>query len=42
MLESFSGIKIVRAFGLEATEEKKLDKHNQDFLENMRKKCQIH
>ena len=37
MLESFSGIKIVRAFGLEKIEEKKLDKHNQDFLENMRK-----
>ncbi len=37
MLESFSGIKIVRAFGLEKVEEKKLDKHNQDFLENMKK-----
>ena len=37
MLESFSGIKIVRAFGLEKIEEKKLDKHNQAFLENMRK-----
>jgi len=37
MLESFSGIKIVRAFGLETIEEKKLDKHNQDFLENMKK-----
>ena len=37
MLESFSGVKIVRAFGLEKLEEKKLNKHNQDFLENMRK-----
>ena len=37
MLESFSGIKIVRAFGLEEIEEKKLEKHNQAFLENMRK-----
>jgi subfamily B ATP-binding cassette protein MsbA len=37
MLESFSGIKIVRAFGLEKIEEKKLDKDNQAFLENMRK-----
>ena len=37
LLESFSGIKIVRAFGLEKIEEKKLDKHNQAFLENMRK-----
>ena len=37
MLESFSGIKIVRAFGLEEIEEKKLEKHNRAFLENMRK-----
>jgi subfamily B ATP-binding cassette protein MsbA len=37
MLESFSGIKIVRAFGLEKIEEEKLARHNQDFLENMRK-----
>ena len=37
MLESFSGIKIVRAFGLETIEEKKLDKHNQEFLENVKK-----
>jgi ATP-binding cassette, subfamily B, bacterial MsbA len=37
MLESFSGIKIVRAFGLERIEEKKLEKDNQAFLENMRK-----
>ena len=37
MLESFSGIKIVRAFGLEVIEEKKLDKDNQAFLDNMRK-----
>ena len=37
MLESFSGIKIVRAFGLEKIEEKKLEKDNQAFLENMRK-----
>jgi subfamily B ATP-binding cassette protein MsbA len=37
MLESFSGIKIVRAFGLEEIEEKKLARNNQDFLENMRK-----
>ena len=37
MLESFSGIKIVRAFGLEKIEQKKLEKDNQAFLENMRK-----
>jgi subfamily B ATP-binding cassette protein MsbA len=37
MLESFSGVKIIRAFGLEAIEEKKLSTHNQSFLENMRK-----
>ena len=37
MLESFSGIKIVRAFGLETVEERKLEKHNQAFLENARK-----
>lgn len=37
MLESFSGIKIVRAFGLETIEQKKLEKDNQAFLENMRK-----
>jgi subfamily B ATP-binding cassette protein MsbA len=37
MLESFSGIKIVRAFGLEKIEEKKLEKDNKAFLENMRK-----
>jgi subfamily B ATP-binding cassette protein MsbA len=37
MLESFSGIKIVRSFGLEALEEKKLDKHNQAFLTNVKK-----
>ncbi len=37
MLESFSGVKIVRAFGLEKIEEKKLDRDNQAFLENMRK-----
>lgn len=37
LLESFSGVKIVRAFGLEKIEEKKLAKHNQDFLENMKK-----
>lgn len=37
LLESFSGVKIVRAFGLEKNEEKKLDKHNQAFLENMKK-----
>jgi subfamily B ATP-binding cassette protein MsbA len=37
LLESFSGIKIVRAFGLEKIEEKKLYTHNQAFLENMRK-----
>ena len=37
LLESFSGVKIVRAFGLEKIEEKKLNKHNQAFLDNMRK-----
>lgn len=37
LLESFSGIKIVRAFGLEKIEEKKLEKHNQAFLDNMKK-----
>jgi ATP-binding cassette, subfamily B, bacterial MsbA len=37
MLESFSGIKIVRAFGLEKIEEKKLEKDNKAFVENMRK-----
>ena len=37
MLESFSGIKIVRAFGLEKLEEKKLDRHNQEFLRVMKK-----
>lgn len=37
MLESFSGIKIVRAFGLEKLEEKKLDRHNQEFLQVMKK-----
>ena len=37
LLESFSGIKIVRSFGLEKIEEKKLDKHNQGFLEVMKK-----
>ena len=37
LLESFSGVKIVRAFGLEKIEEEKLDKHNKAFLENMRK-----
>jgi subfamily B ATP-binding cassette protein MsbA len=37
MLESFSGIKIVRAFGLETVEERKLEKHNEAFLENARK-----
>lgn len=37
MLESISGIKIVRAFGLEAQEEKKLKKHNDEFLNIMKK-----
>jgi subfamily B ATP-binding cassette protein MsbA len=37
MLESFSGVKIVRAFGLEAIEERKLYKYNQDFLQNMKR-----
>ena len=37
MLESFSGIKIVRAFGLEKLEEKKLDRHNREFLQVMKK-----
>ena len=37
MVESFSGIKVVRAFGLEAEEEKKLKRHNDEFLEVMKK-----
>lgn len=37
ILESFSGIKIIRAFGLEKLEEKKLNTHNQEFLHVMRK-----
>ena len=37
MLESFSGIKIVRAFGLEGNEQKKLREHNREFLEVTRK-----
>ncbi len=37
ILESFSGIKIVRAFGLEKLEEKKLDRHNREFLQVMKK-----
>ncbi|QPJ63529.1 MAG: ABC transporter ATP-binding protein [Candidatus Nitronauta litoralis] len=37
MLESFSGIKIVRAFGLENKEQEKLRQHNQEFLGIMRK-----
>ncbi|NIQ03822.1 MAG: ATP-binding cassette domain-containing protein [Nitrospinaceae bacterium] len=37
MLESFSGIKIVRAFGLENLEIQKLKKHNTDFLGVMKK-----
>ncbi len=37
ILESFSGIKIVRAFGLEKLEQKKLDRHNQEFLRVMKK-----
>ncbi len=37
ILESFSGIKIVRAFGLEKIEEKKLDRHNREFLQVMKK-----
>ncbi len=37
MLESFSGIKIVRAFTLEKQEEDKLHQHNQEFLGIMRK-----
>lgn len=36
MVESFSGIKVVRAFGLEAEEEKKLKRHNDEFLEVMK------
>lgn len=37
MLESFSGIKIVRAFGLEKKEQEKLNRHNQEFLGIMNK-----
>lgn len=37
LLESFSGIKVVRSFRLEKIEGKKLDKHNQEFLEIMKK-----
>jgi len=37
MLESISGIKVVRAFGLESQEEKKLSKHNDEFLNIMKK-----
>ncbi len=37
ILESFSGIKVVRAFGLEKIEEDKLHKHNKEFLNVMRK-----
>lgn len=37
MVESFSGIKVVRAFGLEAEEEKKLKHHNDEFLTVMKK-----
>jgi len=37
MLESFSGHKIVRAFGLEKLEEKKLEHHNREFLQVMKK-----
>ena len=37
MLESFSGHKIVRAFGLEKLEENKLEHHNQEFLQVMKK-----
>ncbi|MCF8720743.1 ABC transporter ATP-binding protein [Nitrospina gracilis] len=37
MLESISGIKVVRAFGLEEQENKKLHKHNDDFLDIMKK-----
>ncbi len=37
MLESFSGIKVVRAFGLEGREQEKLEQHNREFLEVTRK-----
>ena len=37
MVESFSGVKVVRAFGLEAEEEKKLKRHNDEFLAVMKK-----
>lgn len=37
MLESFSGIKVVRAFGLEETEKKKLQRLNDEFLKVVRK-----
>ena len=36
MVESFSGVKVVRAFGLEAEEEKKLKRHNDEFLTVMK------
>ncbi|CAI2718440.1 ABC transporter ATP-binding protein [Nitrospina watsonii] len=37
MLESISGIKVVRAFGLEEQEDKKLERHNDEFLKIMKK-----
>ena len=37
VLESFSGVKIVRAFGLEARELKKFQNYNDDYLKVMKK-----
>jgi len=37
ILESFSGVKIVRAFGLESKEVEKFDKFNNDYLSVMKK-----
>jgi len=37
ILESFSGIKIVRAFGLESVEQEKFNRHSDSFLKVMKK-----
>jgi ATP-binding cassette, subfamily B, bacterial MsbA len=37
ILESFSGIKIVRSFGLESIEKEKFNRHSEDFLRVMKK-----
>jgi subfamily B ATP-binding cassette protein MsbA len=37
ILESFSGIKIVRAFGLETVEREKFNRHSESFLKVMKK-----